>query len=111
MKWIPAWLVLIAATTGTPLRQSEACGDFARLNVEPPRSAGLEAPDGGVGDDADLGVPADAPAVSDEAAAPHFLPPSPVASTLAGPARRCDRDGPPPDPPPRRRSRLQVFLF
>ncbi|AMV37891.1 hypothetical protein [Planctomyces sp. SH-PL62] len=110
MKWTPAWLVLIAALTGTPLRQSEAWGDFTRSLVESSPAAVLEAPDGGVGDDADLGVPVDSPADPDGTAAPDFHP-FHLRPPFEGPTRLRESIGPPPEPPPRRRSRLQVFLF
>ena len=42
---------LIAALSGTPLRQAEAASDFARSHAESPREGDIETIDGGVGDD------------------------------------------------------------
>jgi hypothetical protein len=46
---------LTAAVSGTPLRQAEAADDFARAFAQLGQGH-LEATDGGVGDDADVGV-------------------------------------------------------
>jgi hypothetical protein len=48
-------LCLIAALSGTPLRQAEAASDFARLRAELGRDC-VETIDGGVGDDAEVAV-------------------------------------------------------
>jgi hypothetical protein len=55
--WRPTMflLCLIAALSATPLRQAEAAGDFARSRAELGEDH-VEMVDGGVGDDADVGV-------------------------------------------------------
>src|SRR4051794_17693194 len=80
-------LSLLAALTGTPLRQAEAASDFARSLVERLQAADIESIDGGVGDDSGVGTlpashgpAADALAVTD----PVFLPPP--ASSILTPA-------------------------
>jgi len=44
-------LSLIAALSATPMRLAEAAHDFARAVAELSGGAGIEVPDGGVGDD------------------------------------------------------------
>ena len=44
-------LCLIAALSGTPLRQAEAASDFARSHGESDQGRAIETIDGGVGDD------------------------------------------------------------
>jgi hypothetical protein len=51
-------ICLIAAVSGTPLRQAEAASDFAR-SVGEIGESGIEAPDGGVGDDSDIALKAE----------------------------------------------------
>ena len=48
-------LCLIAASSGTPLRQAEAASDFARSLAELGEGH-VETIDGGVGDDAEIAV-------------------------------------------------------
>src|SRR5947209_894402 len=60
-RWVAVWrstmllLCLIAALSGTPLRQAEASSDFARSRAEPGQDH-VETIDGGVGDDAEVAV-------------------------------------------------------
>jgi hypothetical protein len=49
-----AWIALIAALTGSPLRQVEAAEDLARSLAELAHHQGVESVDGGVGDEADV---------------------------------------------------------
>jgi hypothetical protein len=49
-------LCLIAALSGTPLRQAEAADDFARSIGEPGHADVIETIDGGVGDDIEVAV-------------------------------------------------------
>src|SRR5262245_27507070 len=110
-------LALLAALTGTPLQQAEAAADFVREFTEPVDSAGLETPDGGVGDDSEVvtftevhtGFAADVWL----AAAPFFLPPVPSGSiiTSVDPRFLRERVGWPLDPPKIRNAWLQTFLF
>lgn len=51
MRRLAFLLALLAALTGTSLRQAEAANDLARSLAEFSQDADLEAPDGGVGDD------------------------------------------------------------
>ena len=54
MSRMAALLILIAALTGTPLRQAEAAADLCRSLVESVEPAELATPDGGVGDDSEV---------------------------------------------------------
>ena len=49
-------LSLLAALSGTPLRQAEAASDLARSLAELLQAADIESPDGGVGDDSGVGT-------------------------------------------------------
>jgi hypothetical protein len=49
-------LCLIAALSGTPLRQAEAADDFARSISELGQGGVIETLDGGVGDDTELSI-------------------------------------------------------
>ncbi len=49
-------LCLIAALSGTPLRQAEAADDFARSITELGHEDTIETLDGGVGDDAEVSI-------------------------------------------------------
>jgi len=51
---------ILAALSGTPLRQAEAAADFARSITDQIPCGHVEIPDGGVGDDAEVGIPATA---------------------------------------------------
>jgi len=50
-------LCLIAALSGTPLRQAEAANDFARSFGEFAQGHAIETIDGGVGDDKEVSIP------------------------------------------------------
>lgn len=56
MRRLAALMTLIAALTGTPLRQAEAADDFCRSMIELLQPANIEIPDGGVGDDSGVGT-------------------------------------------------------
>jgi hypothetical protein len=111
-------LCLIAALSGTPLRQAEAAGDFARawVDVGPGH---VETIDDGVGDDADVAIlkdGGDAPNVGailpPTAAEPLSAPPRlSMSSTAFG--QRCPIDPAAALPPgsARRHAWLQCFLF
>ena len=92
--WRPAILLcLLAALTGTPLRQAEAADDWLRSL----QAASFEAPDGGVGDDSEVGtltsvhtgIPVDA-STDSFSSAPLMAPP-PLGTVTAGSksAARC----------------------
>jgi hypothetical protein len=49
-------LCLIAALSGTPLRQAEAANDFIRAYGEPGHGDAIETIDGGVGDDSGAAI-------------------------------------------------------
>jgi hypothetical protein len=112
MRRLAVFICLLAALTGTPLRQAEASADWARLL----QHECLEAPDGGVGDDAELGI--HTASVSDVGGdllgvAPLcFLPPpgSPALSEPEGDALRI-RVWWPQAPPALRHAWMQVFRF
>jgi hypothetical protein len=70
LVWRPTMflLCLIAALSGTPLRQAEAASDFARTHAELQGGQTIEEIDGGVGDDSgatirSASVPCPAPAL------------------------------------------------
>ena len=50
-RWTMLVMCLIAALSGTPLRQAEAASDLARALADLDASGDVEVPDGGVGDD------------------------------------------------------------
>jgi hypothetical protein len=58
-RWVMFLLCLIAAISGTPLRQAEAASDLARSLEEPVPGDDIEVPDGGVGDDSDATIKAE----------------------------------------------------
>ncbi len=51
MRRFAALLGLLAALSGTPLRQAEAASDLARALFQDSLPGNLQSPDGGVGDD------------------------------------------------------------
>jgi hypothetical protein len=53
---LAALMTVVAALTGTPLRQAEAAVDLCRSLFESRQSASIEIPDGGVGDDSGVGT-------------------------------------------------------
>jgi len=56
MWHLAALMTLIAALTGTPLRQAEAAADLCRSMFELHQTTDVEVPDGGVGDDSGVGT-------------------------------------------------------
>ncbi len=114
---LAALMTLVAALTGTPLRQAEAAGDFCRSMIEFPQSANMEIPDGGVGDDSGVGTlsgPHSA-CVPDPFAwvIPLFLPPISALSPATADQVEALREVVwwPPNPPNIRHAWLQTFLF
>jgi hypothetical protein len=112
-------LCLIAALSGTPLRQAEAAGDFARTRAELGQDH-VETIDGGVGDDAELAVLEDGShasayqAMMPLAAAEGLLPPLLPSISSSGLGPRCPSGPAATLPPPgsgHRHAWLQCFLF
>jgi hypothetical protein len=119
--WRPTMflLCLIAALSGTPLRQAEAADDLARSLGELGQGDVIETIDGGVGDDKEASIlKANGDTHSLAAiillamAELHFTPPAST-SCLPNPGdrRRADRLGRLPADPDRRFAWLQCFLF
>jgi hypothetical protein len=111
-------LCLIAASSGTPLRQAEAASDFARSRAELGQDR-VETIDGGVGDDAEIAVLKDGgdilafQASVPLATAERLLMPLLPLVFSPGFGRRCP-SGPAVTLSPgsaRRRAWLQCFLF
>lgn len=117
MRRLAALMTLIAALTGTPLRQAEAADDLCRSLAELLQAASIEIPDGGVGDDSGLGTlsASHAGGFADPfaAASPLFLPAVPAVSPAAPGAVEALRERVwwPPKPPNRRHAWLQTFRF
>ena len=112
-------LCLLAALSGTPLRQVEAAGDFARRFAESEQGPIIEMVDGGVGDEAELSILKDGgdPASDPSAIFPDLgdVPPSPPASASSRPGigdrRGDDPSGPLPIGDAGRFAWLQCFRF
>lgn len=110
-------LSLIAALDGTPLRQAEAASDLGRSLAELFEGAGLEPPDGGVGDDAGDALLAaateHAPGTDTSTSLDLPLLPPPASSVITpfDAADRRLRAWWPPAPPGRRQARLHVLRF
>jgi hypothetical protein len=94
-------LCLIAALSGTPLRQAEAADDYARSIGEPGEGDIIETVDGGVGDDTEVSI-LEADGDTHFLSATHFwamadvqLTPLITASSLLniGDGRRADLSG------------------
>jgi hypothetical protein len=110
-------MTLIAALTGTPLRQAEAADDLRRSMLELQTTAHIEIPDGGVGDDSGVSTlsgPHTCGIVDPfTTAAPLLLPPVSVGS----PATPAEVEALrvvvwwPPNPPNAHLAWLQTFLF
>jgi len=109
---------LIAALTGTPLRQAEAASDYGRMLTGLLPFPQLEEPDGGVGDDSGAALRDGARAITGaDWSSPIDLlevlpatlgaPASPTGETANPRERACW----PPGPPNGRRAWLQRFLF
>ncbi|WP_406697238.1 hypothetical protein V5E97_00240 [Singulisphaera sp. Ch08] len=117
MRRVAALLSLIAAFTGTPLRQAEAAGDFARSLSRCFEPASLETLDGGVGDDSGVvtltQMHGDFAAAALLVADPFILPPAlgmPSISPEEAEGLK-ERVWWPPAPPNIRHAWLQIFLF
>lgn len=117
MRRLAVLLSLLAALTGTPLRQAEAAEDFARAFSEWFQPANLQTIDGGVGDDSGVvtltQMQGDFAANALLVADPFILPP-----TLGMPSLSLEEAHAlneqvwwPPAPPTIRHAWLQVFLF
>jgi hypothetical protein len=114
-----AFIALLLALTGSPLRQAEAASDLSRELAESVGPVDLGPVDGGVGDDPDVGMlkasdALDAGGLGDPGT-PAILPPSlpPIASHpgLCEARRRRCRASWPPIASSRRLAWLGVFLF
>ena len=117
MRRLAALMTLIAALTGTPLRQAEAADDFCRSLIELLETANIEIPDGGVGDDSGVGTLSGPhttsladPLIS---ATPLLLPPVSAGSAATAGEIEVLREVVwwPPNPPNVRHAWLQTFLF
>ncbi len=117
MRRLAALLSLIAALTGTPLRQAEAASDYARAVSHQCQPSNLQTPDGGVGDDSGVvtltAMHGDIAAEISLAACLFILPPDfgLPAITPAEAEGLNERVWWPPAPPNIRHAWLQVFLF
>lgn len=117
MRRLAASMTLIAALTGTPLRQAEAAADLCRSMFELQETANIEIPDGGVGDDSGVGTLSGTLTASfaDPFAwsAPLFLPPVSAVSSVTPREVEGLREVVwwPPNPPNVRHAWLQTFLF
>lgn len=106
-------LSLLVALTGSPLRLAEAADDLARRLAEFVDDAGIEAADGGVGDDSGVTIQSD---IAHAPVAPGLADLAPTAFLLAkrppGLAPRPSADPPAPTPTSSRRrcALLQRFL-
>jgi len=112
-------LCLIAALSGTPLRQAEAANDFARSFGESGQGDVIETIDGGVGDDKEASI-LKASGDTHSLVAPILLALAEVCFTPAIPVsslpnvddrRRAKLSGSPPVRSDRRFAWLQCFLF
>ena len=117
MRRLAALMTLIAALTGTPLRQAEAAADLCRSMFELQQTTNIEIPDGGVGDDSGVGT-LSGPHTTSLAdplawAAPLLLPP--VSAGLPATPGQVEALREvvwwPPNPPSVRHAWLQTFLF
>ncbi len=112
MRPLAVQLCLLAALAGTPLRQAEAAGDWSRSLP----TTDLKAPDGGVGDDSEVGTltAAHGNFAADALAdvVPFFLPP-PVAPGLTQLEAESLRQRVwwPQAPPGLRHAWLKIFRF
>jgi hypothetical protein len=112
-------MCLIAALSGTPLRQAEAASDFARSLSELDEGHSIEMIDGGVGDDSGatiLKVGGDSRALRamiPMAMLDGLLVPPPAALSLSGSGHRhpAERVETLPACSSRRHAWLQCFLF
>jgi hypothetical protein len=116
MRRLAALMTLIAALTGTPLRQTEAADDLCRSMIELLQTANIETPDGGVGDDSEVGTLSGPHTCSLAdpltSAAPLLLPPVSAGSPATPGEVEALREAVwwPPNPPNVRHAWLQTFL-
>lgn len=117
MRRLAALLSLIAALTGTPLRQAEAAADYARAISQRFQPANLQTVDGGVGDDSGVvtltAIHGDLAADALLATCLFILPPDfglPATTPVQAEGLK-ERVWWPPAPPNIRHAWLQVFLF
>ena len=117
MRRLAALMTLIAALTGTPLRQAEAAEDLCRSMIELLQTATIEIPDGGVGDDSGVGTlsgPHTTSLANPFACAAPLLP-QPVPAWLPATPGEVEALREvvwwPPNPPNVRHAWLQTFLF
>jgi hypothetical protein len=107
-------LSLLAALTGTPLRQAEAAADLSRLLADSSQ-ADFQVPDGGVGDDSGVGTLAASHGHASDLAADVVLfflvPPSTFVATPAADEGLWERVWWPQSPPALRFAWLQTFRF
>jgi hypothetical protein len=117
MRRLAALMTLIAAVTGTPLRQAEAADDLCRSLMKFFQPASLEMPDGGVGDDSGVGTlsSSHSSGLADPltSAVPLVLPPVSAGSPGTPGEVEALREVVwwPPNPPNIRHAWLQTFLF
>jgi hypothetical protein len=114
---LAALMTLIAALTGTPLRQAEAADDLCRSLLGMFQPASLDIPDGGVGDDSGIGTLSVPPSsgLTNPLTSVAPLLTSPVSAQ--SPATRGDVESlrelvwSTSNPPNERNAWLQAFLF
>jgi hypothetical protein len=114
---LAALMTLVAALTGTPLRQAEAAADLCRSLFEPQQPASIETPDGGVGDDSGVGTLSGphTTGLADPSAwaTPLLMPPASAGSPATPLEIEALREVVwwPQNPPSVRHAWLQTFLF
>jgi hypothetical protein len=117
MPRLAALLSLVAALSGSPLRQAEAASDFSRTQAETFQADRLESPDGGVGDDAGDSIQSGSQAGFAVDLSPSADPLLPPPSQMASPLSPEEAEGLratvwwPSEPPNLRHAWLQIFLF
>ena len=117
MRRLAALMTLIAALTGTPLRQAEAAADLCRSLLESKETASIEVPDGGGGDDSGVGTLSGTNAANlvDPllSAVPVLLPPLSAWAPISPRQLAALREVVwwPPKPPNVRHAWLQTFRF
>jgi hypothetical protein len=106
---------MLAALSGTPLRQAEAASDLARSLEELFQAAEVESIDGGVGDDSGVGTltASHGPVAETLAATDLFFLPPPASSVPTPSAAEglWERVWWPQAPPTLRHAWLKVFRF
>jgi hypothetical protein len=84
-------LCLVAALSGTPLRQAEAAGDLARALGELEQGQVIEIVDGGVGDDTNVSI-LKAGAIASRQASALLMPADPLPALRKTPALAAQND-------------------